>query len=337
MLVAPGHWGMSLTSTQSKRQGRSTATAGHYGLITALVRREVVGRYRGSALGIAWSLLTPLFMLAVYTWVFGTVFQARWAPAAGGASASTPSTGEFAIILFVGLIVFQLFAEVVNGAPGLILANANYVKKVIFPLEILPVVALGAALFHAAVSLVVLAGFMLAVHVPAASAAISAAGQRRRGLGHWKRSVLASLQKLLQRSNGPLVGDATAARCCRRKLPPPTSRAKLRRDRTRSASISPGADMGVVALATAGIAYTMMWLGLGLVVAVALGGNLPVAPAKAAAGALLSVGFIKLVAVHLEPRRLTQTKQPPANPGRFPSTVCWRPKRESVCRSKTKV
>ena len=153
-----------MTSTHSKRLGRTTATAKNFGLITALIRREVVGRYRGSALGIVWSLLTPLFMLAVYTWVFGTVFQARWVAAPGAAADVAPSTGEFAIILFVGLIVFQLFAEVVNRAPGLILANANYVKKVVFPLEILPVVALGAALFHAAVSLVVLAGFMLAVH-----------------------------------------------------------------------------------------------------------------------------------------------------------------------------
>jgi lipopolysaccharide transport system permease protein len=124
-----------------------------------LVRRDIAGRYRGSALGILWSLLTPLFMLAVFTFVFGTVFKARWQP--GGADGAEPSMAEFAIVLFAGLIVFQLFAEVINRAPALICTNVNYVKKVVFPLEILPVVALGSAVFHAAVSLVVLFVFML--------------------------------------------------------------------------------------------------------------------------------------------------------------------------------
>lgn len=129
----------------------------NYPLTLSLTTREIAGRYRGSVLGLAWSLLTPLFMLAIYTFTFGTVFRSRWA----GAS-ETASTGEFAIILFAGLIVFQLFAEVVTRAPSLIVGNANYVKKVIFPLEVLPVVALGTALFHAGVSLLVLFAFQLA-------------------------------------------------------------------------------------------------------------------------------------------------------------------------------
>jgi lipopolysaccharide transport system permease protein len=129
-----------------------------------LIQREIAGRYRGSVLGIIWSLLTPLFMLAVYTFVFGTVFGARWADeSAASGRHGEHSTAEFAIILFAGLIVFQLFAEVINRAPTLILSNANYVKKVVFPLEILPVVALGSALFHAGVSLLVLLAFRLAV------------------------------------------------------------------------------------------------------------------------------------------------------------------------------
>jgi lipopolysaccharide transport system permease protein len=134
----------------------------NFGLIAQLTRRDITGRYRGSALGILWSLLTPLFMLAVFTFVFGTIFQARWAPSSGHAQAAS-STAEFAIILFAGLIVFQLFAEVVNRAPTLILSNVNYVKKVVFPLEVLPVVALGSALFHAGVSFVVLVAFILAI------------------------------------------------------------------------------------------------------------------------------------------------------------------------------
>jgi len=129
-------------------------------LALQLVRREVVGRYRGSLLGIAWSLLTPLFMLAIYTFVFGTIFKARWTVAdASGAGAEHPMA-EFAIFLFAGLVVFQLFGEVVNRAPGLVLSNVNYVKKIVFPLEILPVVALGSALFHAFVSMIVLFVFI---------------------------------------------------------------------------------------------------------------------------------------------------------------------------------
>jgi lipopolysaccharide transport system permease protein len=137
-------------------------------LTVALIRREIAGRYRGSMLGILWSMLTPLLMLAVYTFVFGIVFRARWdaagtAGAGEAAGASEASTVGFAIVLFAGLIVFQLFAEVINRSPTLVLANTNYVKKVVFPLQILPVVALGSALFHATVSAVVLFGFMLIV------------------------------------------------------------------------------------------------------------------------------------------------------------------------------
>lgn len=117
-------------------------------MIRALVQREVVGRYRGSFMGILWSFFNPVFMLVVYTFVFSVVFKARWA---GGSDSKT----EFALILFAGLIMFNLFAECLNRSPTLILANANYVKKVVFPLEILPWVAVGSALFHMAISLVV--------------------------------------------------------------------------------------------------------------------------------------------------------------------------------------
>ncbi len=115
-------------------------------LIKAMVVREVAGRYRGSIFGILWSFFNPLLMLAVYTFVFSVVFKARW-------GTGSDSKTEFALLLFAGLIVFNLFAECVNRAPGLILSNVNYVKKVVFPLEILPWVALGAALFHALISL----------------------------------------------------------------------------------------------------------------------------------------------------------------------------------------
>lgn len=125
----------------------------------SLIRREITGRYRGSTLGLIWSLLTPLFMLAVYTFVFGYVLKARWT--IPGGTEGKHSTAEFAVILFAGLVVFQLFAEVVGGASGLVLQRANYVKKVVFPLQILPVVSTGAALFHTGVSTVVLFVFVL--------------------------------------------------------------------------------------------------------------------------------------------------------------------------------
>ncbi|MBH3377804.1 MULTISPECIES: ABC transporter permease [Pseudomonas] len=119
-------------------------------LILQMAGREVAGRYKGSVMGLLWSFLTPLFMLAVYTFVFSVVFKARWTTSAD------ESKGDFAVLLFAGMIVHGLFAEVLNRAPTLILANVNYVKKVVFPLEILPVISMCTALFHSAVSLLVL-------------------------------------------------------------------------------------------------------------------------------------------------------------------------------------
>jgi lipopolysaccharide transport system permease protein len=120
-------------------------------LIVQMTKREVVGRYKGSAMGLAWSFLNPIFMLVVYTFVFSEIFHSRWS-GAGGDDSKT----QFAVVLFVGMIVLNLFSEVVNRSPGLILSNVNYVKKVVFPIEILSVIAMGAALFHALISLTVL-------------------------------------------------------------------------------------------------------------------------------------------------------------------------------------
>lgn len=101
-------------------------------------------------MGMAWSFFNPLFMLFIYTFVFSVVFKSRW----GGLAEET--RGNFTIILFAGLFVHGLFAECINRAPSLILSNVNYVKKVVFPLEILPFVAFGSALFHSLISLCVL-------------------------------------------------------------------------------------------------------------------------------------------------------------------------------------
>jgi lipopolysaccharide transport system permease protein len=122
----------------------------HRDLIGQFTRREIEGRYRGSFLGLFWSFVNPLALLLIYTFLFGIVFKARWP------NAKTDNLGEFAITLFCGLIAFSIFSDCVNRAPGMIISVPNYVKKVVFPLETLPLSTLGAALFHALVSLSIL-------------------------------------------------------------------------------------------------------------------------------------------------------------------------------------
>lgn len=125
----------------------------HRTLLWQLVAREVAGRYRGSAAGLLWSFFNPLLMLTVYTFVFSVVFRMRWEGAGD-------SRIDFAMLVFAGMIVHGLFAECVNRAPTLVLGSPNLVKKVVFPLEILTWAAIGSALFHAAVSTVVLLAFV---------------------------------------------------------------------------------------------------------------------------------------------------------------------------------
>jgi lipopolysaccharide transport system permease protein len=120
----------------------------NYGLISQMTRREVVGRYRGSILGLAWSFFIPLIMLAVYTIVFSTVFNAKW-------GVGSESKTEFALLLFIGMIVHRLLADSMNMSVTLITKNVSYVKKVVFPLEILSYVQLGAIIFHVLISLLV--------------------------------------------------------------------------------------------------------------------------------------------------------------------------------------
>lgn len=124
-------------------------------LIVQLTRREIEGRYRGAYLGILWSLAHPLLMLTVYTLVFGVIFQSRWP------QARTDSLADFALILFAGLSAYSCFSETVGRAAGAIVSVPNYVKKVIFPLEVLPISILGSALFHMLISV----GVLLVVHL----------------------------------------------------------------------------------------------------------------------------------------------------------------------------
>lgn len=117
-------------------------------LLYQLTERDVVGRYRGSAIGVIWSLITPLLMLSIYTLVFSGIFQARW-------GVERESTVDFALVLFSGLMVFNVFGESVARAPQVLAANPNYVKRIVFPLEILPAVLIGSALFHFCTSFVI--------------------------------------------------------------------------------------------------------------------------------------------------------------------------------------
>lgn len=134
----------------------------HRELIRQLTYQEVVGRYRGSVLGVAWSLVTPVIMLLIYTFVFSVVFGARWQGIEHAGRAA------FAVVLFAGMAVFNLFSDVMVRAPGLVLANANYVKRVVFPLEILVVVGMGNALFHFCVNMLawLLAALLVLGHLP---------------------------------------------------------------------------------------------------------------------------------------------------------------------------
>lgn len=116
-------------------------------LIIDLTRREISSRYKGSLFGYLWAVFTPLLMLLVYTFVFGSVFKSRWA-------GFDTSTGDFAIVLFIGMLTYNIFADSVSKAPWLITGNANFVKKVIFPVTILPIVGTLTAIFNFIMGLV---------------------------------------------------------------------------------------------------------------------------------------------------------------------------------------
>lgn len=118
-------------------------------LIWQLSKRDVLGRYKGSVLGIGWSLVYPLLLLATYTVVFRVIFKARWPGA-------EESPALFALNIFAGLVMFNFFSEVVSRAPRLITEQPNLVKRVIFPLESLIWVNILGGLFHALLGLLVL-------------------------------------------------------------------------------------------------------------------------------------------------------------------------------------
>jgi lipopolysaccharide transport system permease protein len=119
-------------------------------LFLKLLRRDFAERYRGSYLGLLWSLLLPLLSLLVFTFFFGVIFQMRWA------GRNDASLGDLALILFVGMALYSFLAECLSRAPGLILAHQNYVKNVVFPLEMLPAVMVASALLTLTATLLVI-------------------------------------------------------------------------------------------------------------------------------------------------------------------------------------
>lgn len=120
-------------------------------LLWQFTRRDIVGRYRGSLLGLSWTIVSPLIMLAAFTLVFYGFFDLKWPVKATGSAKL-----DFSLQVFIGLLAFNWFAEVITRAPALIVNHPNLVTKVVFPLPILPWACVFAASFQALISLALL-------------------------------------------------------------------------------------------------------------------------------------------------------------------------------------
>ncbi len=129
-------------SSKFRILGPLDALRDYRSLTWEMTRREVLGRYRGASFGLLWSLISPFLMLTIYTLAFGYVLKARW-------PGTTGNMADFAMLLFIGLIVHGFFAECLTRSSNLIIGNANLVKRIVFPLQILPWSMVFSALFHA--------------------------------------------------------------------------------------------------------------------------------------------------------------------------------------------
>ena len=129
----------------------------HRQLIKQLVNRVIASRYQGTYLGFLWVIFDPLLMLTVYTFVFRVIFNRHWY--------STDETiVEFGIILFSGFLIFNIFRDTITKKSWLVIGNANYVKKIVFPLEILSRVSFLSGFFHLCVSFLLLLAIYLIVN-----------------------------------------------------------------------------------------------------------------------------------------------------------------------------
>ena len=126
----------------------------HGSLLWQFARREISGRYRGSLIGFGWAVVNPLLLLAIYTFVFSVVFRMRW-------DGPVSNRAGFALAIYTGMIVHGFFAECMTRAPSLIVENRNLVKKVVFPLHLLPWSVLLVASFHFLVGILLVAAAVL--------------------------------------------------------------------------------------------------------------------------------------------------------------------------------
>jgi len=123
-------------------------------LMWSLAGRDIKKKYKDSVVGAAWGFFVPLIMLGIYTVIFSTIFNAKW----GGVQVH--SKADYAVLLFIGLIIYTIFAEAVTRAPTVILSNPNFVKKVVFPLEVLPGVIVLSSLYNGAIAGIALLVFL---------------------------------------------------------------------------------------------------------------------------------------------------------------------------------
>lgn len=120
----------------------------HRYILGQLIKRDVLLRYRGAYFGLMWIFLNPIIMLGIFVFVFGHIFQMKWPQNTG----SIP----YALHLYCGLIAFNIFSEAVSRAPSAVRGYPSYVKKIVFPVELLPIVPMGSALAHAAFNFIIL-------------------------------------------------------------------------------------------------------------------------------------------------------------------------------------
>jgi len=125
--------------------------------LRSLIKREIRVRYRSAALGLAWLIINPLLLLATYTLVFGVIFTRK--------SGVGESLGDFILTLFCGLTLYWFFAETMNRSCSVIRSQPNLVKKVVFPVEILPLVSLGASVFSVCLNLLILVALSLLINL----------------------------------------------------------------------------------------------------------------------------------------------------------------------------
>jgi lipopolysaccharide transport system permease protein len=124
-------------------------------LLWQFTQRNIQLRHKGSHLGLAWSILNPLLLLGLYVYIFGYIFE--------GTFGRSETKTEYALAIFLGLSLVHFIGETIGVAPSLIAANPNFVKKVVFPLKILPAAAVGASLFHLLISIILIfAGVQIA-------------------------------------------------------------------------------------------------------------------------------------------------------------------------------